>query len=123
MNAIRLQANDVTVIDLKGRITLGEETVGLRGILQPLLERGYRRIVLNLAEVSYIDSAGTGELIHAYRRARDCQGEIKLAHLCEKIQDLLQITKLYTVFDVYEDEVEAGAGFGRAEESEILTAA
>src|SRR3974377_863057 len=98
MNAIRLQANDVTVIDLKGRITLREETVGLGGILQPLLERGYRRIVLNLAEVSYIDSAGTGELIHAYRRARDGQGEIKLAHLGEKIQDLMQITKLDTVF-------------------------
>ena len=123
MNAIRLQANDVTVIDLKGRITLGEGTGSLRGILQPLLERGYKRIVLNLAEVSYLDSAGTGELIHAYRRAQDCQGEIKLAHLGEMIQDMLQITKLYTVFDVYEDEVEAVAAFGRDEESEILTAA
>ncbi|HVM76245.1 MAG TPA: STAS domain-containing protein [Candidatus Saccharimonadales bacterium] len=123
MNAIRLQANDVTVIDLSGRMTRVEEALGLRSMLQPLLERGYKRIVLNFAEVNSVDSFGMGELVHAYHGARACEGEIKLAHVNERIQELLQITKLYAVFDVYDDEVEAVAAFGRDEDDEIRTAA
>lgn len=123
MKAIWLQPNGVTLIDLSGRIALGEGTVELRGMLKTLLEHGYSRIVLNLADVTYMDSAGTGELIHAHRRALDRGGEIKLAHVSEKIQGLLQLTKLYTVFDVFDDKVEAVAAFGRGEVSDILTAA
>ncbi len=101
----------VTIIDLSGRITLGEGSAMLRQMVRDLLEKGQRKIVLNLADVSYIDSAGIGELVTGFTTARTHGGELKLLHLTKKVHDLLQITKLYTVFDVHMDERTAAASF------------
>ena len=99
--------DDVVVLDISGRLTLGEGTVTLREALQKLLEDGDRKLVLNLAEVDYVDSAGLGELITGYTTVRARGGQLKLLNLTRRIQDLLQITKLLTVFDSFDSETEA----------------
>ncbi len=105
------EAYGITVVDLSGRITLGEGSATLRQIVRDLLEKGQKKIVLNLADVNYIDSSGIGELVTGYTTARTHGGELKLLHLTKRVHDLLQITKLYTVFDVHDDEKMAAASF------------
>ena len=108
------QVDGVTILDLSGRITLGEGSVQLRDAVRDLLAKGSKLILLNLADVNYIDSSGIGELVSAYTTVRNQGGELKLLNLTKKVHDLLQITKLYTVFDVKEDEASAVASFARA---------
>ena len=97
-------AGGITVIDISGRITLGEGSAMLREIIHDELARGQKNIVLNLADVNYIDSSGIGELVSGFTAVKKQGGEMKLLHLTKKVHDLLQITKLYTVFDVHSDE-------------------
>ena len=101
----------VTVLDLSGRITLGENSGKLRSAVQEALGAGSKKILLNLAEVNYIDSAGLGELVSAFTTVKNAGGELKLLSLTKKVKDLLVITKLLTVFDVKENEKEAIASF------------
>ena len=107
------QLNGVTVVDLSGRITLGEGSVVLRDTVRDLIGQGEKRILLNLGEVTYIDSSGIGELVSAFTTVRNQGGELKLLNLTKKVHDLLQITKLYTVFDVKDDEASAVKAFTR----------
>jgi anti-sigma B factor antagonist len=108
------QVDGVTILDLSGRITLGEGSVQLRDSIRDLLAKGSKQILLNLADVNYIDSSGIGELVSAYTTVRNQGGELKLLNLTKKVHDLLQITKLYTVFDVKDDEASAIASYARA---------
>ncbi len=107
------QMDGVTVVDLSGRITLGEGSVILRDTVRDLLGKGQKKILLNLGDVTYIDSSGIGELVSAFTSVRNQGGELKLLNLTKKVHDLLQITKLYTVFDVKDDEASAIAAFGK----------
>jgi anti-sigma B factor antagonist len=107
------QVDGITVLDLSGRITLGEGSVQLRDAVRDLLAKGSKLILLNLADVNYIDSSGIGELVSAYTTVRNQGGELKLLNLTKKVHDLLQITKLYTVFDVKDDEASAIASYAR----------
>lgn len=102
---------DVTVIDMDGRITLGEGSALLRDLIRENLARGQRKILLNLGGINYIDSSGLGELVSGYRYIKSEGGEVKLLNLNKKVTDLLQITKLYTVFDIHSQESEALASF------------
>ncbi len=111
MKASTRQVDGVTIVDLSGRITLGEGSVVLRDSIKDLLGKGQKKILLNLGDVSYIDSSGIGELVSAFTSVRNQGGELKLLHLTKKVHDLLQITKLYTVFDVKDDEAGAIASF------------
>ncbi|HTF68213.1 MAG TPA: STAS domain-containing protein [Edaphobacter sp.] len=105
------QVDGVTVLDMSGRITLGEGSVQLRDTVRDLLAKGQKHILLNLGDVTYIDSSGIGELVSAFTTAKNQGGELKLLNLTRKVHDLLQITKLYTVFDVKDDEASAIASF------------
>ncbi len=105
------EVSGVTVLDLSGKITLGEGGKTLRDEVRMLLAKGVRKMVLNLAEVSYIDSSGLGELVSAYTAAKNQGGELKLVNLTHRVRDLLVITKLVTVFDVKDDEAAAVASF------------
>ncbi len=113
MKTTSRQVNGVTIVDLSGRITLGEGSVVLRDMVRDLLGKGNKHILLNLADVSYIDSSGIGELVSAYTHVRREGGELKLLNLTKKVHDLLQITKLYTVFDIKDDEAQAVAAFAK----------
>jgi anti-sigma B factor antagonist len=104
LHATHRDAGAVTVVDLSGRITLGDGSALLRKTIRGLLEEQRTKILLNLADVDYIDSSGIGELVSAYTAVKNRNGELKLLQLTKKVRDLLQITKLYTVFDVYTDE-------------------
>ena len=103
---------DVAIVDLNGKITLGENTGILRDELRSLLSQGKKNIVLNMAEVGYVDSAGLGELVGAYTTATNQGGALKLLNLQGKMKDLMQITKLHTIFPSFEDEKAAVASFG-----------
>jgi anti-sigma B factor antagonist len=105
------QVDGVTILDLSGRITLGEGSVTLRDAVKDAAAKGSKHILLNLANVDYIDSSGLGELVSAYTSVKNQGGELKLLHLTTKVHDLLQITKLYTVFDVKDDEASAVSSF------------
>ncbi|MDQ3686386.1 MAG: STAS domain-containing protein [Acidobacteriota bacterium] len=107
LNIRERQAGDVTVIDMEGKITIGEGSVAVRGAIRRLLEEGKKKVLLNLAGVSYVDSSGIGELVSSFTTINREGGQLKLLNLTQKIQDLLAITKLLTVFDVYEDEATA----------------
>jgi len=106
------KVGDVAVVDLNGKITLGENTGILRDELRSLLAQGTKNIVLNMADVGYVDSAGLGELVGAYTTATNQGGAVKLLHLQGKMKDLMQITKLHTIFPAFEDEKAAVASFG-----------
>lgn len=108
--------DSVTVVDLAGRITLGEGATLLRETIRDLLAKGEPQILLNLAEVSYIDSSGLGELVSGFSLVRKSGGDLKLLHLTRKVHDLLKITKLFTVFDVQEDEARAITAFAAPDE-------
>ena len=105
------QVGDVTVIDAIGRITLGEGSSIFREEIKDLVSKGNKKILLNLAEVSYIDSSGIGELVSGFTSVSNAGGQLKLLKLTKRIQDLLQITKLYTVFEVFDDEAKALGNF------------
>ena len=112
MKASTRQVRGVAVVDLSGNIKLGEGTSVLRETVKDLLGKGQKNILLNLGEISYIDSSGIGELVSAFTSVRNQGGELKLLHLTKKVHDLLQITKLYTVFDVKDNEATAIISFG-----------
>jgi anti-sigma B factor antagonist len=105
------ESNGITIVDLRGRITLGEGSATVRDTVRDLLSLGQKRILLNLSDVNYIDSSGIGELVSAFTAAKKQGGELKLLNLTKKVHDLLQITKLYTVFDVKDDEASAVKSF------------
>lgn len=105
------RVGEAVVVDLKGKLTLGSGDVRLRQIIRDLLDRGEKRIVLDLGGVSYMDSAGVGELVASYTTAEAQGAELKLLNLTAKIRDLLQFTQLITVFDTFDDEAEAVASF------------
>jgi len=113
MKASSRKVDGVTIVDLSGRITLGEGSVVLRDTVKDLSTKGDKKILLNLGDVTYIDSSGIGELVSAYTSVRNAGGELKLLNLTKKVHDLLQITKLYTVFDISDDEASAIASFNR----------
>jgi anti-sigma B factor antagonist len=101
------QVDGITIVDCSGRITLGEGSVTIRDFVRELLSKGHKKILLNLGDVSYIDSSGIGELVSAFTTVRNQGGELKLLTLTKKVHDLLQITKLYTVFDIWDNEASA----------------
>ena len=105
------QVGDVAVIDVAGRITLGEGSSVLRDAMRDMVSKNQKKILLNLGEVSYIDSSGIGELVSGFTTVTNSGGALKLLNLNKRVKDLLQITKLYTVFDVHEDEAGAIRSF------------
>ncbi|MGA8299332.1 MAG: STAS domain-containing protein [Terriglobales bacterium] len=107
------QAGDVVIIDVSGRITHGEGNLMLREIVRDLVDKGSNRIVLNLNDVHYIDSSGLGELVKTHTTVRNKGGELKLASLNKRVHDLLEITRLATVFDIQKDESSAIQSFGK----------
>src|SRR5262249_61113488 len=104
LQAANLDAGRVAVVDFSGRITLGEGSALLRKTIRGLLEDDRTLFLLNLGDVDYIDSSGIGELVSAFTAVKSRNGEMKLLHLTKKVRDLLQITKLFTVFEVFSDE-------------------
>jgi anti-sigma B factor antagonist len=104
LHATHRDAGKVTVVDLSGRITLGDGSALLRKTIRGLLDDGHTLILLNLADVDYIDSSGIGELVSGFSAVKNRNGDLKLLQLTKKVKDLLQITKLYTVFDVFSEE-------------------
>jgi anti-sigma B factor antagonist len=113
MKASTRQVDGITIVDLSGRITLGEGSVVLRDTIRDVVSQGNKKILLNLGDVTYIDSSGIGELVSAYTSVRNQGGDLKLLNLTKKVHDLLQITKLYTVFDVKDDEATAIGAFSK----------
>jgi len=111
LRATHRDAGPVTVVDLSGRITLGESSALLRKTIRTLLDDQRRKILLNLADVDYIDSSGIGELVSGFTAVKNQGGDLKLLQLTKKVRDLLQITKLYTVFDIFSDESSAVRSF------------
>jgi len=105
------QVGDVTVVDAVGRITLGEGASTFRDSIRDLAASGHKKLLLNLADVSYIDSSGIGELVSGFTTVANQGGTVKLLNLTKRVQDLLQITKLYTVFEVHDDEAKAVRSF------------
>ncbi len=113
MKASTRQAGGVTIVDCSGQIKLGEGSSILRDTVKDLLAKGQKKILLNLGDITYMDSSGIGELVAAFTSVRNQGGDMKLLHLTKKMNDLLQITKLYTVFDVQDDERAALAAFSK----------
>ena len=111
LKASSREIDGVIVIDLDGRITLGDGSALLRDLIREHLDKSHKKLVLNLAAISYLDSTGLGELVSGYRLVKSQGGELKLLNLNKKVSDLLQVTKLYTVFDIHNDETEAVASF------------
>lgn len=111
LNISERQAGDITILDMDGKVTIGEGSVALRTTIRRILSEGKKNILLNLGSVGYIDSSGIGELVSSFSSVNREGGSLKLLNLTEKIQDLLAITKLLTVFDVFEDEGEALGSF------------
>jgi anti-sigma B factor antagonist len=106
------EVKDISIIDLSGQITMGEACAAIRDEVRDQTGNGVSKLVLNLGGVTYIDSAGLGELTGAYTSVKNRGGQLKLLNLTKRVHDLMQITKLYTVFDVYDDEKKAIASFG-----------
>jgi anti-sigma B factor antagonist len=105
------EVGHVTIVDINGRITLGDETGRLRDAVRGLIAAGKKKIVLNLAKVDFIDSSGVGELVSGFTAVRNAGGDLKLLSLTKKVHDVLHVTKLYTVFDVKDDEFTAVKSF------------
>jgi anti-sigma B factor antagonist len=108
------QIGGVTIVDISGRIELGEESAALRDLVRDLLSKGHKQILLNLGDVHHIDSAGLGALVGASTSVRKQGGELKLLNLTNKVGDVMEITKLYTVFDIMNDEAAAVKSFGQS---------
>jgi len=105
------QVGGVTIVDISGRIVLGEESAALRNLVCDLLSKGHKKILFNLGDVNYIDSSGLGHLVSAFTSVRKQEGELKLLNLTTKVHDVMQITKLYTVFDIMDNEAAAVRSF------------
>jgi anti-sigma B factor antagonist len=114
LHMVEKLVSGVMVLDLRGRITLGEETEALREKVKSLVEAGYTRLILNLEEVLYVDSVGLSTLVASYTTARRQGGDVKLLRLTKRIHDLLQITRLSTVFETFDSLEEATRSFGEA---------
>lgn len=108
------QVGNVTIVDISGRIVLGEESAALRDLVCDLLSKGHKKILFNLGDVNYIDSSGLGHLVSAFTSVRKQGGELKLLNLTNKVHDLMQITRLYTVFDIMDDETTAVHSFDQS---------
>jgi anti-sigma B factor antagonist len=108
------QVGSVTIVDISGRIVLGEESAALRNLVCDLLSKGHKNILFNLGDVNYIDSSGLGNMVSSFTSVRKQGGELKLLNLTNKVHDLMQITRLYTVFDIMDDEVVAVKSFGQS---------
>ena len=115
MKATLRQVDSVIVVDMSGRITLGEGCTQLRELVRDQLGKGNKSLLLNLADVTYIDSSGIGELVSGFTTVSNQGGKLKLLNLTKKVHDLLQITKLYTVFDVHDDEAKAISSFDKSD--------
>ncbi len=113
MKASTRQVDGITIVDLNGRITLGEGSNALRDTIRELVDKGNKKILLNLGEVTYIDSSGIGGLVSAFNLTRSQGGELKLLKVTKKVHDLLRMTKLDTLFDVQDDEAAAIAAFSK----------
>jgi anti-sigma B factor antagonist len=111
MKITNREVDHVVILDIDGRIVLGNETETLRTAVRELVGKGKKKIILNLAGVDYIDSSGVGELVASFTAVRNAGGELKLLNLTQKVQDVLNVTKLYTVFDVKDDEFKAVKSF------------
>lgn len=111
LNISERQAGDVTILDLDGKITIGEGSIALRSTIRRLVGEGKKKILLNLSGVGYVDSSGIGELVSSFTAVNKEGGQLKLLNLTQKIQDLLAITKLLTVFDTFENEGDALASY------------
>lgn len=111
LNISERQAGDVTILDMSGKVTIGEGSVALRNTIRRLLGEGKKNILLNVGDVGYVDSSGIGELVSSFTAVNKESGTLKLLNLTQKIQDLLAITKLLTVFDTFDDEGEALASY------------
>ncbi len=111
MKIVDREVGDVTILDLKGKILIGEGDDALRDAITRLTDAGKTRILLNLADVPYVDSAGLGEIVRCYTTVSRKGGRLKLINLTKKIQDLLSITKLLTVFETYDNEQDAIKSF------------
>jgi anti-sigma B factor antagonist len=105
------EVNDIIIVDFSGKITLGEGSALLRRTIKDMIDRGHKKLLINLEDVDYIDSSGIGELVSAYTTVRNSEGELKLLNLTKRVHDLLQITRLFTVFDVQSDEEKALLSF------------
>lgn len=110
---------DVIIVETSGKLTLGEGTSALRTKVRELVDGGARRIILNLADVTYMDSSGLGELVAAHTTITRAEGEMKLLNLAKRVHDLLKLTKLYTVFEVFEDESSAVDSFSVAKPTDM----
>ena len=111
MKLTNYEKNGVVIVNVNGRLTLGDGTSSLRSNVRMLIDGGFRQILLNMAGVDYIDSSGLGELVAAYTTIAAAAEEMKLLNLAKRTHDLLKITKLYTVFEIFEDEASAIASF------------
>ncbi len=111
MNTDVRTVGDIRVVDWSGKITLGEETMAVRNTVRDIVKSGGKKLILNLAEVNYIDSSGVGELVSTYTTVTNAGGQLKLLNLTKKIRELLTITKLLTVFEVYDNEEAALRSF------------
>jgi anti-sigma B factor antagonist len=114
MTASTRRVGGVTIVDIKGRIVLGEESASVRDVVCDLLRKGHKQILLNLGDVHYIDSSGLGALVSSFTSTRKQGGELKLLNLTNRVIDLMQITKLYTVFDIMNDEAVAVKSFDQS---------
>jgi anti-sigma B factor antagonist len=114
LNSSTRQVEGVSIVDLSGRITLGDASAVVRDVINDLLGKGNKKVLLNLGGVDYIDSSGIGLLVSSFTTVRSQGGELKLVNLSKRIGDLLKITKLYSLFDVKDDEAAAIASFTRA---------
>ena len=117
LNISNRQSGNITIVDLSGKIALGESNRALHEAIRGLISDGQKNILLNLASVSIIDSSGLGELVASYASVERSGGTLKLSNLSDRNIQLITITKLYTVFDVFDNEAEALASFGTASEA------
>jgi anti-sigma B factor antagonist len=108
------QVGGVTIVDISGRIQLGQESAALRDLVCDLLSKGHKKILFNLGDVNYIDSSGLGHLVSAFTSVRRQGGELKLLNLSKNVHNVMQITKLYTVFDIMDNEAVAVKSFGQS---------
>jgi len=111
LNIATREVAHITILDIDGRIVLGDEIGDLRDAVRALVAAGKKKIILNLAGVDYIDSSGVGELVGSFTTVRNAGGELKLLNLTQKVHDVLHVTKLYTVFDIKDDEFTAVRSF------------
>ena len=114
MTASTRLVGGVTIVDLSGRIVLGEGSAGVRDLVHDLIKNGNKKILLNLRDIDYVDSSGLGELVNAFTSMRSQGGELKLLNLTKRVHSLLQITKLLTVFDIADDEATSVKSFSPA---------